>query len=161
VIKIAKRAAVANDSYIFPKNTFIGKLSSLLLLFFVFYSGCLLSQEESDTPKLKVDLGGALRFNYNNSSWKPNQQKKGGDFGFEVFRLEADVTYAGNIRLLNQDREVFALDDFSLPVNELNTAEGVFIVKDKNNKPELGILKDSILDFGKDRESLFFYVLRD
>ena len=72
-----------------------------------------------------------------------------------------DVTYAGNIRLLNQDREVFALDDFSLPVNELNTAEGVFIVKDKNNKPELGMLKDSILDFGKDRESLFFYVLRD
>lgn len=93
MIKIAKRAAVANDSYIFPKNTFIGKLSSLLLLFFVFYSGCLLSQEESDTPKLKVDLGGALRFNYNNSSWKPNQQKRGGDFGFEVFRLEADVTY--------------------------------------------------------------------
>lgn len=49
--------------------------------------------QELDKPKLKVDLGGVLRFNYNNSSWKPNQQKRGGDFGFEVFRINADVTY--------------------------------------------------------------------
>lgn len=43
--------------------------------------------------KLKVDWGGALRFNYNYSSWKTNQKKRGGDFGFEVFRINADAYY--------------------------------------------------------------------
>ena len=42
---------------------------------------------------LKVDIGGALRFNYNNSSWKPNQRARGGDFGFEVFRINVDAEY--------------------------------------------------------------------
>lgn len=44
-----------------------------------------------DTPK--VDIGGALRFNYNNSSWKEGQKKRGGDFGFDVFRINAKAEY--------------------------------------------------------------------
>lgn len=47
--------------------------------------------------EFKVDVGGALRFNYNNSTWKPNQQKRGGDFGFEVFRINVDATYKNDI----------------------------------------------------------------
>ncbi len=43
--------------------------------------------------KFKVKAGGALRYNYNYSSWKPNQKKRGGDFGFEVFRLTVNATY--------------------------------------------------------------------
>ncbi len=43
--------------------------------------------------KIKLDYGGALRFNYNLSSWKPNQVKRGGDFGFEVFRINVDAIY--------------------------------------------------------------------
>ena len=67
----------------------------MLLLFFVFgFSALSYSQNDTITkPKLKVDLGGALRYNYNNSTWKPNQQKRGGDFGFEVFRINVDATY--------------------------------------------------------------------
>lgn len=49
--------------------------------------------QKDSIPKFKLDLGGALRFNYFTSSWKPNQQQRGGDFGFEVFRINAYATY--------------------------------------------------------------------
>ncbi|WP_371815872.1 hypothetical protein [Flavobacterium sp. CS20] len=45
-----------------------------------------------------VDLGGALRYNYNLSSWKSDQKERGGDFGYDVFRINTDVEYRG-IRL--------------------------------------------------------------
>lgn len=38
-------------------------------------------------------IGGALRFNYNLSSWKKEQVKRGGDFGLDMFRVNADVSY--------------------------------------------------------------------
>ncbi|MFK7814377.1 MAG: ArnT family glycosyltransferase [Maribacter sp.] len=69
-----------------------------------------------------------------------------------------DVTYAGNIRLLNAEREVFALDDFSLPFEKQNVPNSVFMVKDKNEFKFKGILKDSIIGFGKDKESLYFFL---
>ena len=43
--------------------------------------------------KVKLKLGGALRYNYNYSTWKPSQRRRGGDLGFEVFRINADVEY--------------------------------------------------------------------
>jgi len=46
-----------------------------------------------EKKKINVKLGGVLRYNYNYSSWKPNQRKRGGDFGFEVFRINVDATY--------------------------------------------------------------------
>ncbi|GJM63590.1 hypothetical protein [Persicobacter diffluens] len=49
-----------------------------------------------DKPELHV--GGALRFNYNYSNWKTDHQKKGGEFGMDVFRLNAKASYKG-IRL--------------------------------------------------------------
>ncbi|RZT95975.1 hypothetical protein EV201_0604 [Ancylomarina subtilis] len=42
-----------------------------------------------------VDIGGALRFNYNYSSWKDAQKKRGGDLGYDVFRLNAKAQYKG------------------------------------------------------------------
>lgn len=45
--------------------------------------------------KPKVDLGGALRFNYNFSSWKNGQKKRGGDFGFDLFRINTKAKYKG------------------------------------------------------------------
>lgn len=42
-----------------------------------------------------VEIGGALRFNYNYSSWKEAQKKRGGDLGFDVFRLNAKAEYKG------------------------------------------------------------------
>lgn len=46
-----------------------------------------------ETPE--VDIGGALRFNYNLSSWKPEQKKRGGDFGYDMFRINAVAAYRG------------------------------------------------------------------
>ena len=45
--------------------------------------------------KPQVKLGGALRFNYNLSTWKPEQKQRGGDFGFDLFRLNAKAAYKG------------------------------------------------------------------
>lgn len=46
---------------------------------------------DHDKPILKI--GGALRFNYNLSSWKKEQVKRGGDFGLDMFRINADASY--------------------------------------------------------------------
>ncbi|SHK81354.1 hypothetical protein SAMN04488028_10967 [Reichenbachiella agariperforans] len=46
-----------------------------------------------DKPELHV--GGALRFNYNLSTWKDAQKKRGGDFGYDVFRINAKAKYKG------------------------------------------------------------------
>ncbi|QFZ54562.1 hypothetical protein FEZ18_07000 [Oceanihabitans sp. IOP_32] len=46
-----------------------------------------------DKPKVKI--GGALRYNYNLSSWKDGQKNRGGDFGYDVFRLNAEAAYKG------------------------------------------------------------------
>ncbi len=43
--------------------------------------------------KPEVSIGGALRYNYNYSSWKEGHQKRGGDFGLDVFRLNAKANY--------------------------------------------------------------------
>ena len=42
-----------------------------------------------------VSIGGALRFNYNLSSWKPEQKTRGGDFGYDMFRINAMASYKG------------------------------------------------------------------
>ncbi|RIJ50238.1 hypothetical protein D1614_05420 [Maribellus luteus] len=52
-----------------------------------------LSLFAQDKPELHV--GGALRFNYNLSSWKEGQKKRGGDFGYDVFRINAKAKYKG------------------------------------------------------------------
>lgn len=45
----------------------------------------------SEKPSLRI--GGALRFNYNLSSWKKEQIKRGGDFGLDMFRVNVDASY--------------------------------------------------------------------
>ncbi|TBW30425.1 hypothetical protein EZJ28_00850 [Gramella sp. KN1008] len=51
------------------------------------------SLQAQESPE--VDIGGALRFNYNLSSWKPEQKKRGGDFGYDMFRINAIAAYKG------------------------------------------------------------------
>lgn len=63
----------------------------LLPLFFILAICFALPAVAQDKPELK--LGGALRFNYNYSDWKPSNRKRGGDFGFDVFRLNVDAAY--------------------------------------------------------------------
>tara|TARA_R110001583_G_scaffold163880_1_gene316343 strand:- start:27710 stop:28858 length:1149 start_codon:yes stop_codon:yes gene_type:complete len=45
--------------------------------------------------KPEVQVGGALRYNYNLSSWKDGQKERGGDFGYDVFRINAKAKYKG------------------------------------------------------------------
>lgn len=67
-----------------------------LHLFFLFFL-CILcfpsALKAQESPE--VDIGGALRFNYNLSSWKPEQKKRGGDFGYDMFRINAVAAYRG------------------------------------------------------------------
>lgn len=58
----------------------------------VFMNSFLLVNSQ-DKPQLEI--GGALRFNYNLSSWKEGQVNRGGDFGYDVFRLNAKVKHKG------------------------------------------------------------------
>ncbi|MUP46467.1 hypothetical protein E0K83_12035 [Gramella sp. BOM4] len=46
---------------------------------------------QDDKPSL--DLGGALRFNYNLSSWKEGQKDRGGDFGYDMFRINVNAAW--------------------------------------------------------------------
>ena len=73
-------------------------MKSLFVYLVILCSPLILSaQTDSITvdteKKLSLDIGGVLRYNYNLSSWKPNQKKRGGDFGFELFRINVDATY--------------------------------------------------------------------
>ncbi|MEO1011818.1 MAG: glycosyltransferase family 39 protein [Bacteroidota bacterium] len=73
--------------------------------------------------------------------------------------LLPDVTYGGNIRLLNPEREVFSEDDFSLPSKKKHPNNGVWIrthMLDKNKETKYR-LADSIMGFGRSRETLYFY----
>ena len=45
----------------------------------------------ANEPKIKV--GGALRFNYRNTSFNEAQKSKGGDGAFDIFRLDVDGKY--------------------------------------------------------------------
>ena len=44
-----------------------------------------------EKPRLKI--GGALRFNYNYSDWKPESRNRGGEFDFDVLRLNVNASY--------------------------------------------------------------------
>jgi len=60
-----------------------------------------------EKPELKI--GGALRFNYNLSSWKEGQKKRGGDFGYDMFRVNAEAAYKEVF--LNMEYRLYS-DDF-------------------------------------------------
>lgn len=69
-------------------------LKHYLWLFAIGLHTILLAQaDQTETPQL--EMGGALRFNYNLSTWKPGQVTRGGDFGFDVFRVNTRAQYKG------------------------------------------------------------------
>ncbi len=61
------------------------------LILLVFASIFAVQAQEKEKPN--VTVGGALRFNYNLSTWKPDQVKRGGDFGYDVFRINAKADF--------------------------------------------------------------------
>ncbi|MCC8360337.1 hypothetical protein [Salinimicrobium sediminilitoris] len=68
-------------------------LQNFWLLLFLGSMFTVLPLQAQDSPE--VDIGGALRFNYNLSSWKPEQKNRGGDFGYDMFRINAVAAYQG------------------------------------------------------------------
>lgn len=75
------------------------------------------------------------------------------DFGKEDWVLP-NVTYGGNIRFLNPDREVFSTDDFSLPKEKIDPLQSIFLVR-QNHLPRKCTKVDSVQNFGKDKENLY------
>ena len=63
-----------------------------VFLLFPFFS---FSQEKEEKEKPKLELGGAVRFNYINSSWKEEQKKKGGEFGYDMIAIKPKASYKG------------------------------------------------------------------
>ncbi|WPP51999.1 porin family protein [Catalinimonas niigatensis] len=51
--------------------------------------------EEKAEDKLYLKVGGALRFHYNLSTWKDDQVKRAGDFGYDMFRLNVEADFKG------------------------------------------------------------------
>ncbi|WP_339839547.1 hypothetical protein [uncultured Maribacter sp.] len=78
-------------------KTFCLTILALLLAF---------STIAQEKPELKI--GGALRFNYNLSSWKEGQKKRGGDFGYDMFRINAKAAFKG--MLLNAEYRLYSQD---------------------------------------------------
>lgn len=70
------------------------KIKSLILLG-MFFTGSAFINSISAQEQPEVAIGGALRFNYNLSSWKPDQKTRGGDFGYDMFRINAIAAYKG------------------------------------------------------------------
>lgn len=69
---------------------------TLLLLLFCFIGTlCRAQQQEPKEEKPALKVGGALRFNYNLSTWKKDQVERGGDFGFDLFRINVQSAYKG------------------------------------------------------------------
>ena len=69
----------------------------LLLISLCFIGALCRAQDTIDKQEEKptLTLGGALRFNYNLSTWKQDQLERGGDFGFDMFRINAKAAYKG------------------------------------------------------------------
>jgi hypothetical protein len=68
-------------------------LQNLWLLLLFCSSFLFIPVQAQESPE--VEIGGALRFNYNLSSWKPEQKNRGGDFGYDMFRINAVASYRG------------------------------------------------------------------
>ncbi|MDE3741353.1 ArnT family glycosyltransferase [Maribacter polysaccharolyticus] len=75
------------------------------------------------------------------------------DYGGKDWMLP-DVTYGGNIRLLDPEKEIVSKDDFSYPKSKFLNFKGVEVVLGKDLVKERKVL-DSISDFGKERSALF------
>ena len=114
-----------------------------------------LSLQTLRTPVEKVvNISSSVHFGFQPISEKLRQKYKDKDW------VLPDVTYGGNLRLLNPEKKIFSLDDFSLPTSKIDSLNAVFIFK--NEKPVTYDYKvvDSIQNFGKEQESLFFTFLR-
>ena len=76
-----------------PQNCNFMNYKERICFAFIFLNLLLTTTILVAQDKPEFELGGALRFNYNYSDWKTDSKKKGGDFGFDVFRLNLKGSY--------------------------------------------------------------------
>ncbi len=72
-----------------------GFKAAILFLLLSFSLRGFSQEKETKEEKPEVTIGGALRFNYNLSTWKEGQKDRYGDFGFDIFRINAKAKYKG------------------------------------------------------------------
>ncbi len=75
------------------KKNLMKQKGKLVWLLFIHISITNITLQVFAQEKPTVKLGGALRFQYNYSNWKEDNKNKGGDFAYDVFRLNANVVY--------------------------------------------------------------------
>jgi len=71
-----------------------------------------------------------------------------------------DVTYGGQIRLLNEGKTIYTLDDFSIPANAKVSRKGVVLAKAKDDFDELQPI-DSLLQYGPEKDDIFLFEVDD
>jgi hypothetical protein len=64
-----------------------------------------------------------------------------------------DVTYSGNIKVLNSEKEIFSKDDFSLLKSKPKNLHGVELIIGRENLEGIIPLLH-LLDFGKEKDTL-------
>lgn len=71
-----------------------------------------------------------------------------------------NVTYGGQLRLLNRERSLLSLDDFSIPKALEPSKEAMVLT---SSKQPIGFPRplDSLLGYGPERDDLYIYRLRD
>lgn len=75
-------------------HSFFSKTAGVLLAGFLFPVFLLAPGNQVQAQeKPEIHVGGALRFNYNLSSWKDGQKERGGDFGYDMFRINFDAAW--------------------------------------------------------------------
>lgn len=89
--------------------------------------------------------------------FKPVSQKLH-SIGPEKQWVLPNVTFAGNIRLLNPGKEIFSSDDYTLPSHKILENPKILVTIGKDNLYSVK-LKDSISSFGMEKEKLIFYEL--
>lgn len=116
-------------------------------LFVVFVSVIVIQTLRTPVEKI-LNIPSSVHFGFEPLSDTLNSQ-----FGEQIWMLP-DVTYGGNIKILNPKKEIFSKDDFSLPPINSNDANIIEVVIGKETVKEENPL-GRLLDFGKERDTLF------
>ncbi|WP_298504757.1 glycosyltransferase family 39 protein [uncultured Maribacter sp.] len=69
-----------------------------------------------------------------------------------------DVTFAGNIRFLNPEKEVLSLDDFTLPKSLEKEGNRIVVCLDSDSLVVASPVIHQIKGFGKEKENLSFFL---
>jgi len=104
------------------------------------------------TPIEKVlKIPSAVHYSYNEISEDLNTNFKKKQW------VLPDVTYAGNIRFLNPEREVLSLDDFTLPKSKEKKGQRVVVQINSDSLKSIDVKEVHRIDnFGKEKENLSF-----